>query len=455
METILHSFVAFIVALGLLVTVHEYGHFWVARRLGVRVLRFSIGFGRPLLRWRRRGDPVEYVVAAIPLGGYVKMLDEREGPVPSEWRDQAFNRQPVWTRIAVAAAGPLANLLLAVVLFALVYLAGVDGIRPIVGEVVPDSPAAAAGFAPRDELLAVDGVPVSSWQDARTRLLDAVIDGEPFEVRVRTAAGAEALRRFGADTLRVLKDDGDLVANLGLGPWWPPIEPEIVEVQPGGAADAAGLRAGDRLLTVDGEPIQSLQSWVERVRAHPGRPLRLEVERDGVRFETTLVPGVRRNDAGEEEGFAGVMVRVPEDAWEALRVTVRLPPHRALWAGVEKTWETTRLSFAMIGRLITGEASMRNISGPISIAEYAGRSARIDLGYFLYFLAFISVSLAVLNLLPIPLLDGGHLLYYAAELIRGRPLPESVELAGQRLGLMIIAALIALALYNDLSRLLG
>jgi regulator of sigma E protease len=444
---------AFIVAIGVLVAVHEYGHFWVARRMGVKVLRFSVGFGKPLVRFRRKNDPTEYVIAALPLGGYVKMLDEREGEVPAAERDRAFNNKSVWARIAVVCAGPAANVLLAMVLFAAVYMLGITGLRPYAGELESGSVAETAGFQLRDEITHVAGQPTRTWQEVRLKMLEALVDKKDFDIRVSTADGRPAIRTVPSGAKAVLKQDGDVIENLGIKPWWPPMEPVVVEVVAASPAEAAGLKAGDRIVRMNGKAIDSLDMWAEQIRAHPGKAIDIQIVRDGREQTLSLTP--RRKQVEEETiGFAGVAVNVPPEVYEKMRVTVRYPVHVALAKGGGKTWDMTLLTFDMIGELLTGGASVKNISGPITIAEYAGRSASVDMSYYLHFIAFISISLAVLNILPVPLLDGGHLLYYLIELVKGSPVSETVEAIGQRVGIVLIASLIMLAFYNDITRLL-
>ncbi len=453
MDGALLSLLSFIVAVGVLVTVHEFGHFWVARRAGVRVLRFSVGFGRPL--WRREGrDGTEYVIAAIPLGGYVKMLDEREGVVPPAELGRAFNRKGVGTRMAIVAAGPAFNFLFAVLAYWAVFSLGVPGLKPVVGEVRPQSPAAQAGFRPGDEILSVGSERTPSWQLAAFALLEAAAGRRVVEVEVRTREGGRALRRLDLSEGGALAESGRLLETLGLRPWRPRLPPVIDAVEPDGPAEAAGLRAGDRVLAVDGRPVEDWESLVQIVRASPGRGLRLEIERGGQRIGLDLVPEARGQ--GEERvGYIGARVRVPEGLFGSQRVVVRYGPLAALGEGIGRTWDMTALTVRMLWRMVVGEASVRNLSGPLSIAQYAGQTASLGLVSFLSFLAVVSISLGVINLLPIPILDGGHLLYYAIELLRGRPLSEQAQALGQRIGIALLALLMGVALYNDLARLLG
>ncbi|MBK1692316.1 RIP metalloprotease RseP [Ectothiorhodospira mobilis] len=453
--SLLVSIAAFVVAIGILVTVHEFGHYWVARRCGVKVLRFSVGFGRPL--WRRVAgrDDTEYVLGSIPLGGYVKMLDEREDPVPEGERHRAFNRQTVGRRIAIVAAGPMANFLFAIAAFALMYSLGVSGVKPVVGAVEPATVAAAADLAPRDELLAVGDTRVRTWEQAAVALLDEGMDGGSLALRVRTGDGAEAVRRLDLDGRRhLLSGEGSVLDKLGIRPWRPWSEPVLGELVEDGAAARAGLRPGDRILEADGQPIQDWNDWVAYVQSRPDRDLRLRILRDGRELGVTL-----HTDAVMEEGGSvgriGAYPRVDQAAAEAMRVVIRHDPFTAVWLGLERTWEMSALTLRVMARLITGDAALSNIAGPVSIAEYAGTSALIGVTAFLGFLGLVSLSLGIINLMPIPVLDGGHLLYYAVELVKGSPVSETVEAVGQRIGLALIAMLMTLALYNDFMRILG
>lgn len=445
---------AFLVALGVLIIVHEFGHYWVAKRLGVKVLRYSIGFGRPL--WSRRvgRDRMELVVAMLPLGGYVKMLDEHEGPVPSEERARAFNRQPLWKRAAIVVAGPLFNFLFAILAYWAVFATGVDGIKPVVGKILPDSIAAQAGFREGDEILALDGKPVWSWDQRRLYLFRKALDREPVEVLVRAPDGALHTRTLDLSDFPPSAVNAALIERgIGLYPYLPEALPEIGALEASGAAARAGLEVGDRIVAVNGEPIRSWAQFVERVRASPGQRLRLSVERAGERLEVEVVPD-RAEDNGRVYGLLGVRPRLGELPPE-LRVTVRLGPLAALAEGVANTWSMSVLTVEMLWRMLLLEVSTENLSGPITIAQYAGYSAKVGISSFVMFLAVISVSLGVLNLLPIPVLDGGHLLFYAIEAARGgRPLSPRALALGQQIGITLLAGLMILAFYNDIVRLL-
>ncbi len=451
MGTVLHSAVAFILAVGLLVMIHEFGHYWVARRLGVKILRFSIGFGRPL--WGRRvgADQMEFVVSAIPLGGYVKMLDEREGEVAEEELPRAFNRQPLSTRFAVVVAGPLFNFLFAIAAYWLIFVVGVSGVKPIIGEVVPDSPAALAGFVNGQEIIEVDGEPTPTWAAFINSSVGKILDEKRVNVMVRDALRSQQQLQLDFSVIHV--DDissGNFLQKLGVRPFRPSLEPVIGEVVPGGAAERAGLQAGDRISAADGYEINTWQDWVDYVKARPEVRIRAEVLRDDATEIVEIVPEMKEED-GEKIGRIGAAVRAAELSPEYIAVE-KYSPFGAFGQALSKTWEMSVLTLRLLGKMLFGEASVRNLSGPISIAQYAGQSASIGFTAFLSFLAIVSVSLGVLNLLPIPVLDGGHLLYYVIELISRRPVSENVQIIGQQVGMVILMALMSLAFYNDILR---
>ncbi|HXH03962.1 MAG TPA: RIP metalloprotease RseP [Candidatus Competibacteraceae bacterium] len=455
MSDVLLSLLALVITLGLLISFHEFGHFWVARRLGVKVLRFSVGFGKPL--WLRRGkvDDTEYAIAAIPLGGYVRMLDEREGPVAAVERHRAFNRQSVWTRIAIVVAGPLCNLLLAVLLYWLVYMLGVSGTRPLLDDPPADTAAAAAGLQRGDEIMAVGGEPTPTLDAVVLALVDHALGDGEIELTVRDATGRSLRRVLSIQGGRGWDEDGQVLDKLGLRLWRPEYVPTIERLVPGGAAERAGLRAGDRLLAANGKPLRNWEEWVEVVRAHPGRAIAVTVERDGRKLELSLTPQSVDDPRLGRIGQIGAVGQVPPEALERLRVEVRYGPVAALGEAVARTWQMSLFTLRMLGRMLVGTASLENLSGPLTIAQYAGQSVSYGLVAFLSFLAVISISLGVLNLLPIPVLDGGHLLYYLIELVKGSPLSETAQNLGQRLGLAVLIMLMGLALFNDLARLLG
>ena len=446
------SLVSFIVAIGLLVTVHEYGHFWVARRLGVKVLRFSIGFGRPL--WTRRfgADATELVVAAIPLGGYVKMLDEREGEVAAEELERAFNRQPVSTRIAVVVAGPAANFLFAILAYWLMFVSGVSGLKPVVGDVLPASFAEAAGIRAGDEIRYIENQPTPTWEATIMALLDANLDGkEIINLRVLDSAGNERYLQAYFEVPDALLKKGGVLDNFGLTAWRPPAL--IERLVAGGAGERAGMLPGDEVVFADDTPISNWEQWVEYVRERPGEPIAMQLLRNGELVELSVTPD-RESENGNVIGRIGAYVQLPgEDERATMRVVVRYGLLDAVPEALYKTWEVTTLTLRTLWKMVSGRASVENLSGPISIARYAGQSAAVGLATFLGFLGIVSVSLGVLNLLPVPILDGGHLLFYLLEMVKGSPMSETAQLVGQKIGITLLLVLMSLAFYNDLVRL--
>ena len=453
--SILHNIFFFIVAIGVLVTFHEFGHYWVARKLGVKVLRFSVGFGKPLFSWRRKNDPdqVEYVVAAIPLGGYVKMLDEREGNVPEEELGRAFNRQSVMSRSLIVFAGPAFNFILAIMFYWLVFVLGTTAQRPLLGEPEAESMASQAGFSNQDEVVAVGDSQVSSWNTFRISLIDQGLDGGQLDIRVRDADGFEITRSLQLGDTRVLEDETDIVKKLGFQMWRPELPAEIGGVVEDGAASQAGLSKGDVIRAINTKDVSDWSEIVEIVRASAGQTLQFTIDRGGRRMEIDVIPGSRKQ--GEEEvGYIGAYQNIPDEVRDQMLVEIRYGILESVPKAVVKTWDMSLLTLRVLWKMVTGEASLNNISGPITIAQYAGVTATIGFTTFIGFLAIISVSLGVLNLLPIPMLDGGHLLYYLIETIKGGPVSETFEVRGQQIGVMILALLMMIALFNDFQRLL-
>jgi len=448
------SLLAFIVAISLLVAVHEFGHFWVARKLGIRVLRFSIGFGKPI--WKRRfgADQTEFVIAALPLGGYVKMLDEREAPVAPDEVSRSFNRQPLWVRSAVILAGPLFNFLFAIAAYWLMFASGVPGLRPVVGDIAPQSVAEQAGFQKNDEFLSIAGKPTPTWDATTIELLDAALSGEHVEIFVRNPDSTRRLLIIDFADVPEALDKGGLLGNLGLSVWRPRLPPVIDRLVANAPAEQAGLKPGDRIVSVGTQAIETWSEWVDYVRAHPEQSLQLGVLRGTDQLDVVLVPKAVKQD-GETIGQIGAYVRQPEGAQDNTRTEVRYGIVESAGKSVQKTWEMTALTVRTLWGMLSGRASVENISGPISIAQYAGYSARVGLASFLKFLAIVSISLGVLNLLPVPVLDGGHLLYNAIEWVQGKPLSDSAQQVGQQLGILLLLALMTVAFYNDLSRLFG
>lgn len=449
----LYSVVGFVIAIGVLVVVHEFGHYWVAKSLGIKVLRFSVGFGKPLFVRRMGVDQTEYALSAVPLGGYVKMLDENEGEVASSERHRAFNRQSLPKRMAVVVAGPLFNLLFAVLAYTVVLSIGMDGVKPVVGKVVPNSIAAQAGFQAGDRLLSIDGRPALSWDYQRLYLFERALDRRSVHVEVRDPKGA--VRTLTLDLAHVPEADvssGLLERALGLYGYIPQIVPTIGVVEAGSPAAHAGLQPGDRIVRIDGAATPDWQAVVSRISASPGRALSITIMRAGAERTITVTPKPEKGAHGAV-GKIGAGVQVPKlpPDW---RVVVRLPPSQALAAGIENTWAMSLLTVKMLFKMVTLQVSTSSISGPITIAQYAGYSVQIGLDSFLMFLAVVSISLGVLNLLPIPILDGGHLLYYIVEAIKGSPLSDTVMGWGQRVGIALLLCLMAVAFYNDFTRIL-
>jgi len=443
----------FIVAISVLIAVHEFGHFWVARRMGVKVLRFSIGFGKPL--WMRRSgrDQTEYAIAAIPLGGYVKMLDEREGEVAPDELGRAFNRQPLHKRAAIVAAGPVFNLLFAVVAYWVMFVTGTPGVRPLLGELEPASLAYQAGLRSEQEVLAVGERATPTWGAVLESLLPYTLRKEAVTITVNDG-GVEYRYLLPLDQLQGEVDAATFTRVIGMQPFRPRIAPVLDEITAGSAAEAAGLRSGDEILAIDGVAVDDWERFVLTVRDHPDTTLTFSVRRNGEVLEVPVRPAAHKTADGVI-GRIGAGVRDDERLNERLRTEWRLGPLAAIGAALEKTWDMSTLTLRMLGEMVMGRVSTENISGPITIAVYAKSSALAGFAQFLAFLAIVSISLGVLNLLPVPILDGGHLLFYLIEAITGSPVSERTEAVAMRIGIMLILMLMTLALYNDLARLMG
>jgi regulator of sigma E protease len=447
----LYMILGTLVALGVLVTFHEFGHFWVARRCGVKVLRFSVGFGTPLFRWHDR-QGTEFVVAAIPLGGYVKMLDEREAEVPAEMLEQSFNRKPVGQRIAIVAAGPIANFLLALLFFWILAMLGSQQVRPVIGSVAPDSIAAQAGLVAGEEIVSVDGKAVTGWNQVNLQLVRRLGESGALLVGVREAgASTEQTRQLQLNDWLKGVEEPDPIGALGIQPWRPAIPPVLAELDPKGPAQAAGLKSGDRLLALDGQALDDWQQLVERVRKRPGERVVLSVESER-QVRDVSVTLAARGEGENRTGYLGAGVKGVEWPPEMLR-EISFGPLESVSEAAARTWSMSLLTLDSLKKMLLGELSVKNLSGPITIAKVAGASAQSGVGDFLNFLAYLSISLGVLNLLPIPVLDGGHLLFYLIEMARGRPLSERVQAWGVQIGISLVVGVMLLALVNDLSRL--
>jgi regulator of sigma E protease len=444
---------AFLVAIGILVAVHEFGHYWVAKKLGFKVLRFSIGFGRPLLsRIGKDPDRTEYCLSAIPLGGYVKLLDEREGEVDPKELHRSFTRRPIAHRVAVLLAGPAMNLIFASLLYAVLAMAGTEIVKPMVGQIRLDSPAAAAGLKSGDEIVRVGDYKVDDTEDLQIDLLRQVSADATVPLRVRRGGGELGLTLHVAEDTRTLTEPGKLLPGLGfdLATWR--ADTMVQSVPAGSAGERAGLKSGDKLMAVDGRPIVNSSDFISAVTGSPGRVLSVDVLRDGKRL-TISTPVPKIVDDGKAIGRLGITLAEGHRSWPPGLIQIqRSGPIAALGVGVKKMWDMSSLTVQMLWRMLTGEVSPKNISGVVSIAEFAGISAYLGLTAYMAFLAIISVSLGVLNLMPVPLLDGGQVVYQLVEAVKGSPLSERAQSFGQQVGIALLVVLMSLAFYNDISR---
>ena len=451
--TFLITILSFLVTVGVLVVVHEFGHYLAARLANVKILRFSVGFGKPLVVRQRGADQTEWVLAAIPLGGYVKMVDEREGAVAPADLPRAFNNQNVWTRIGIVIAGPLANFLLAFFVYWVLFIAGMPGLKPVVGDPPPGTAAAHAGLANGDVVTAVGDETVVTWNDVRWLLLKEAVRRGTTDIEVKTASGSSATRRLDMSSLTKDDLDKDFLGKLGLRNFRPRAPALLGRLIPGAAAERAGLAAGDRVVAINGKPIETWFEFTAEVAANPGRTLAFEIERAGRRSQLRATP----DSVSEGDNRIGRLgVEAPAELkreYERMGTTVRYNPVAAIPKAADKVWDLSVFSIKMLGRMIVGDISWKNLSGPITIADYAGQSAQAGWITWLGFLALVSVSLGVLNLLPIPLLDGGHLVYYFAEIVKGSAVSDRTMEIGQRLGLALLLALTFFAFYNDINRL--
>ena len=452
MSTVLTSIFAFVLAIGILVAVHEYGHYLIARLIGVKVLRFSIGFGRPI--WLRRWgtDQTEYCVSAVPLGGYVKLLDEREGNVDTVDLPRAFNRQPIPKRIAVLVAGPMMNFVFAVFAYWAMFVIGVPGAQPIIGDVTEASIAANAGLAEGDRIVQVGEQPVATWEGAILAILDSILaDGDmPMQV-VDRQDDRRTVRLDVQGKMTELTEPGKMFSGLGITPWAPPWFPLVMDVQAGSPAETAGLLPGDLILRLDGDPVHNGADWVRLVQSKPDQTVQLVVERGGAELQLTVGLASKLSE-GNPVGWIGTTTTVPPGVLDRYRADQRYSFGESFGVALKRTWSMSALTVRMVGRMITGEVSAKNISGPINIAQYAGYSASGGLVSFLSFLAIVSISLGILNLLPIPMLDGGQVVYQVLEAFKGSPLSERAQLIGQQIGIAILVVLMSFAFYNDLAR---
>lgn len=453
MNSFFLSILAFLFAIGVLVAVHEWGHYIVARMAGVKVLRFSIGFGKPLWMVRAGADQTEYCLSAIPLGGYVKLLDEREGEVDPAEAGRSFNRAPVSSRIAILVAGPLMNFLFAVAAYWLMFSIGVPGLQPVIGEIQQYSVAAEAGLRPEDRITAIGNEPIATWEGAVLALLDEMLSQDQVRLDVTGVDGADRTVYLDlAGKIPELTEPGQLFTGLGLEPWSPTIPPVLGDIVSGGAAEAAGLASGDLIISAAGTVQEDWVSWVNFIRERPGQLVVLVVERAGQTIELDLPIGEYTEDTGVVIGRIGAGPLVPDGFYDGYTAYQRYGVFPAFLVGAERTWTMSVLTVRMVGRIVTGDVSMKNISGPINIAQYAGYSASAGLSSFLNFLAVVSLSLGILNLLPIPVLDGGQVVYQVLEYLKGAPLSDRAQIIGQQIGIAFLVLLMGFAFYNDLTR---
>jgi regulator of sigma E protease len=454
MTEVLFSVLAFIVAISVLIAIHEFGHFWVAKKLGVKVLRYSIGFGKPIWKKTAGADKTEYVIASLPLGGYVKMLDEREGTVSEEEKHRAFNRQSVGKRFAIVFAGPAFNFLFAILAYWLMFVIGVTGIKPVIGDVEPNTPAALAGLIPGQEIVAINHKPTPIWDVAIQTIIPALVDREMLELEVKGQDGYTQNVTLDLTNTDSDLEPGELFAKLGLKPWRPVIQPVIGTVVAESPAEKAGLQKDDIILAIDNQAINNWSKLVEYVSARPDTDLNLKIERQG-RERNIILHTASATVKGKTIGRMGIgpkqIAKYPDD----MKILYRYSIFSSISQALEQTWNNTVLTLTMIGKILVGEVSLKNLSGPINIAIYAGYSASAGLARFMDFLAIVSISLGVLNLLPIPILDGGHLMYYGVEMVRGKPVSEATMEIGQRIGILLLIMLMSVAFYNDIIRLLN
>lgn len=454
MSNTLFYLAAFLGVIGILIAFHELGHYCVARWCGVKVLQFSLGFGKTL--WSRRFGPdqTEWRVSLFPLGGYVRMLDEREGAVAAKELHRAFNRQGVWRRVAIVAAGPLANFLLAVVVYWGLFVSGVEALRPVLGEPPAATQAAQAGIVDGERVQRVGSVAIETYQELRWQILQHAVDHESVLLETINAQNEIALRRLDLRHLRDGGFEGDALNDLGLTLHRPKVAPVVGRVAPGSPAEQAGMQAGDTVLAINGAPITQWAMLVQQVRAAAGQPLSVEVLRQGQSLSLRITPEAHE-ERGQQMGRIGVSVQDSGGARQLMMTEVRYGVFEAVGRALDETWSQTVFSLAMMKKMVLGEVSWRNLSGPVTIADYAGQSARMGLEAYLKFMALVSISLGVLNLLPVPLLDGGHLLYYAIEIVRRRPVSERAMEIGQRVGIALLLTLMTFAFVNDINRLIA
>jgi len=452
MTSLAHTLFFFVLALTILIAFHEYGHYWAARRMGVKVLRFSLGFGPVIGRYRKTPEDTEFTLCALPIGGYVKMVDEREGDVAPENLPFAFSQKSVGRRAFIVLAGPLFNFLLAILVYWMAFIWGETGTKPILDTPPLGSLAADAGFEAQDVILKVAGKETPIWNAALTEIIEQALEGIPVSVTVSTVDGRVLERVLHIPVDRAEKPE-HLFKVLGFKVYEPDLAPVIERLEPNSSAEQAGFKPGDTVVSADAKPIKTWKEWVNYVRGKPEQTIVAVIERDGVRLSLTVVPKALQTEEGSI-GRIGAAVLVPPDIAKSLEVEYRLGVLPALSMAVEKTGQYAFLTLKMVGRMLVGKAAVENLSGPISIAQYAGHSANLGFGQFMKFLALISISLGVLNLLPVPVLDGGHLVFFMIEAVRGRPLSDAAQMRFQQVGMFLLLCLMVLAFYLDIGRLL-
>ena len=454
MTSIIFSILAFLVAISVLIAIHEFGHFWVAKKLGVKVLRYSIGFGKPIWKKTAGVDKTEYVIASLPLGGYVKMLDEREGTVSDDEKHRAFNRQPVSKRFAIVLAGPAFNFLFAIFAYWLMFVIGVTGVKPMVGEIEPGTPAAIAGLMSGQEIVAINDKPTPIWDVAIQTIVPALVDRKALEMEVKGQDGYTHNVTLDLSDTNSELEPGELFAALGFKPWRPTVLPVVGTVVAGSPAEQAGLLEGDLILAIDAKPITDWGKLVVYVAARPDSDLQVKIDRQGIE-QTISLHTASATVKDKTVGRMGIGPKDPGKYPEDMKILYRYSLFDSVGQALGHTWNNTQLTLKMIGKILVGEVSVRNLSGPINIAVYAGYSASAGFARFMDFLAIVSISLGVLNLLPIPILDGGHLMYYVVEIIKGSPVSEATMEVGQRIGIVLLLMLMSVAFYNDILRLLN
>ena len=443
---------AFIVAVGIIVTVHEFGHYWVAKKLGVKVLRFSVGFGKPLFTKLAGADKTEYVLASIPLGGYVKMLDEREGEVSASEVHRAFNRQKVWKRFAIVSAGPIYNFIFAVFAYWITFVVGVDGVKPTIGEIQSQSIADQAQIQARDTFTHIEDQPVKTWQQTTIQMLNSALKNGSVSATLSREDSSQKTVTLDLNDTKQLLAEGNLLEKIGISPWRYQYQARFGEIK-NGVAKKAGIQEGDKVVSVDGKEVNTWVELVNYIQERAEVPINFVLQRGDEQLSLQVSPSTDELD-GKVIGRIGAYPYIDQQQLESQKVVVRYGVIESFGKGLVKTWEVSILTLKLLWKLVVGEASLKNISGPVTIAEYAGVSAAIGFSAFVGALAIISISIGILNLLPIPVLDGGHLFYYLVEMVKGSPVSEKFEAAGQRLGIIMLAGLMSLAFYNDIQRLL-